>query len=173
MELFEVIKKRRSVRRFEKNKEVSRELIEKLLAAAVEAPTAGNLQVWHFWVVLNSDLKEKLARAAYFQQFVAEAPVVIVVAADLNQASKGYGERGKNVYALQDTAAAVENILLAACDLGLGSCWVGAFDESAVSQILGLPSNIRPLAILPIGYPVGEGRKPPRKPLNEVVDWLD
>ncbi len=172
MELFEVIKKRRSVRRFEKGKEVGRDLVEKLLAAGVEAPTAGNLQVWRFFVVLNPELKKALARAAYYQEFVADAPVAIVVAADLNQASKGYGERGKNVYALQDTAAAIENILLAAYDLGLGSCWVGAFDEISVSEVLGLPSHIRPLAILPIGFPAGEGRKPPRKLLSEVVSWL-
>lgn len=173
MELFEAIKKRRSVRRFEPQKEVARGLVEKLLEAAVEAPSAGNLQVWRFWVVSNKELKEKLAQAAYYQDFVALAPVVIVVGADLDQAFRGYGERGKNVYALQDTAAAAENILLAASDLGLGSCWVGAFDERAVSEVLGLPPSIRPLAILPIGYPVGEGRKPPRKPLNQVVSWLD
>lgn len=173
MEVFEAIRRRQSVRRFERGKEVSRDMIEKLLAAAVEAPTAGNLQVWRFWVVLNAKLKEKLAEAAYYQKFVADAPAVIVVGADLNQASRGYGERGKNLYALQDTAAAIENILLAACDLGLGSCWVGAFDEAAVSEALDLPSHIRPLAILPVGYPAGEGRKPPRRPLNEVVSWLE
>lgn len=172
MELFEAIKKRRSIRRFEKGKEVGRDLIEKLLAAAVEAPTAGNLQIWRFWVVLNPELKEALARAAFYQGFIADAPVVIVVGADLTLASRGYGERGRNVYALQDTAAAVENILLVACDLGLGSCWVGAFDEAAVSQALGLPSHIRPLALLPIGFPASEGRKPPRKPLSEVVNWV-
>ncbi len=173
MELFEVIKKRRSVRRFEKGKKLKKELIEKLLEAAVEAPSAGNLQIWRFFVVLKPELKKALAQAAYYQEFVADAPAVIVVAADLAQASRGYGERGKNVYALQDTAAAVENILLAACDLGLGSCWVGAFDEAAVSEILELPSHLRPLAILPVGYPADEGRKPSRKPLSEVVNWVD
>jgi nitroreductase len=172
MEFFEVVKKRRSIRRFQP-REVEQEAVKKILEAAIEAPSAGNLQTWRFWVVLSEELKRRLAQAAYYQDFVAEAPVVIVVGADLERAFRGYGERGQNLYALQDTAAAVENILLAACALGLGSCWVGAFDEEAVSEALSLPSSLRPVAIVPIGYPASEGRKPPRRPLEEVATWRE
>lgn len=90
------------------------ETVNKLLEAAVRAPTAGGIEPWRFFVVRDDDMKEKLSNAALGQSFVAQAPVVIVVCADLDVCAQGYGSRGQNLYAIQDTAAAVQNILLAA-----------------------------------------------------------
>lgn len=172
MDVYEAIYGRQSVRSFEE-KDVARELVDKLLAAACQAPTAGNLQPWRFYVVRKSEIKEKLAEAALGQRFVAEAPVVVIVCADLNVASWGYGERGRSLYALQDTAAAIENLLLAAHAEGLGACWVGAFNETEASQVLNLPSHLRPVALVPIGYPRRVGRKPFRQGVGDVTQYLE
>lgn len=168
MNVFQCIFKRRSVRRFEK-KEVDDKLVGLILYSATHAPSAGNTQEWEFIVVKDKDQKKKLAIAALHQNFIAEAPVVIVVCADLEKISLRYGKRGETLYFAQDTAAAVQNILLSAHALGLGSCWVGSFDENHVKNILGLPENLRPLAILPIGYPAEEPEMPKRIPFENLT----
>jgi nitroreductase len=121
--------------------------------------------------VTSREVKAELAAAAFGQKFVAEAPVVIGVAAAPPKDSR-YGERGRLLYCLQDTAAAVQNILLAAYDMGLGTCWVGAFDDDAVARGLGLKQGERPVALIPVGVPAREGRSD-RKPLSEVVRWME
>lgn len=139
---------------------------------ATMAPSAGNTQEWNFIVVKDEEIKKKLAKAALDQDFIAEAPVVIVVCADLEKISLRYGKRGELLYSIQDTALAIQNILLSAHALGLGSCFVGAFDEERVKSILELPDNLRPLAILPIGYPAEQPEKPRR--INfENLTWLN
>ena len=127
--------------------------IEHILEAAVWAPSAGNLQPWRFVVAGSAELKRSLARAAG-QEFVAEAPLVIAVCAVARESAPRYGERGTSLYCLQDTAAATQNILLAATELGLGSCWVGAFDEAAAAAALDLPAAWRPIALVPVGHPL-------------------
>lgn len=171
MNVHEAIHRRRSIRRFEPGREVPPELVEKLLTAATLAPSAGNAQPWRFIVVLSPGLKGELARAALGQAFIAQAPVVLVVCADLERARRAYGERGESLYCLQDTAAATQNILLTATELGLGTCWVGAFDEGEVARLLGLPSSLRPVALIPVGYPAEEPPPRPRRPLPEVTDY--
>lgn len=173
MDIFELIKKRRSVRKYDSAKPVSDEQINKILEAAVWAPSSGNTQCWRFFVVRNPKVKEDLAIKAGHQPFITDAPVLIVVAADLNHIGRAYGSRGRDTYALQDTAAAIQNIFLAATSLGLASCWVGAFDEAKAVQILKLPDGIRPVAMLPMGYPAANPSSPPRKPLSEVVTRVD
>jgi hypothetical protein len=133
LDLFEAIRTRRSVRRYLRDP-IPQETLEELLSAAISAPSAGNAQPWRFIVVRDQGLKGKLVEAAYGQEFLAEAPVVVVVCADLERARRAYKERGEKLYCLQDTAAAVENLLLAATAKGLGTCWVGAFDEGKVSE---------------------------------------
>ncbi len=167
MDFLEIIKSRKSVRKFKKG-EISKEKIEEILKCAISAPSAGNLQPWIFIVVEDNKIKQELASAALNQKFIAEASVVIVACANIETTTSWYGERG-NLYYAQDVAAAVENILIAAHALGLGACWVGAFYENEVSKILNLPENIRPLAIVPIGYPEEKAVKPERKPLMEVA----
>lgn len=168
MEFFEALKLRRSVRSFTED-EVSDEEVKKIIDAARWAPSAGNIQPWEFVVVRKPETKKRLAESALGQSFIEEAPVVIVVCANEARSRMGYGSRGANLYCIQDTAAATENLLLAASALGLGSCWVGAFHEDQVREILKLPGGVRPVAIVPIGRPA-ERPKPPRKrSLTEIV----
>ncbi|MCD5408798.1 nitroreductase family protein [Candidatus Bipolaricaulota bacterium] len=171
MNVWEAIKGRRSVRRFDPQQDVSPELVNRLLEAARWAPSAGNAQPWRFVVVRSPELKEKLAQAALGQRFLAQAPVVIVVCADLARTRDAYGHRGETLYCLQDTAAAIQNIHLAATELGLGTCWVGAFDESEVARLLALPPGFRPVALVPVGYPAEAPAPRPRRPLSEVVEY--
>ncbi|HEY3318590.1 MAG TPA: nitroreductase family protein [Coriobacteriia bacterium] len=171
MEFAEVVSKRRSVRHFNNKLNVSDADVRDLLSVATTAPTAGNVQPWRFVVLRSLEARERLA-AAMHQKWATAAPVVIAVCVDPRPCSARYGERGERMYALQDTAAAVENILLAAVDKGLASCWIGAFDSAAVGEALGVTPPITPVAILPIGYSAESAGKPARRPIDEVTTWL-
>ena len=168
MELLEAINGRRSVRAF-KTQDVEEATVMKLIEAARWAPSAGNIQPWRFVIVRKPPVKKALAKAALNQAHVEEAPVVIVVCADEKRSSMGYGIRGKLLYCLQDTAAAIQNILLTAHSLELGSCWVGAFDEESAREALNIPEGVRPVAIIPVGYPAETPRQRDRRPLTEIV----
>ncbi len=171
MEFSEVVAKRRSVRHLSGKRAVNDEDVRALLEAAVSAPTAGNIQPWRFVVVRSLEARERLA-AALHQPWAKAAPVTIVVCVDPRPCAARYGERGEMLYSIQDTAAATENMLLAAVDRGLASCWVGAFDTCAVQEALGLAAPITPVAILPIGYSAESAGKPARRPIEEVTTWL-
>ncbi len=106
-----------------------------------------------------------------WQEFLSQAPVTIVVCIDLDIAESKYKERGLELYSKQSTAAATENMFLAATYLGLGACWVGGFFEEEVKEILELPSNLRPVVLLPIGYPDEVGTFWSRKSINKVSKW--
>ncbi len=155
MDFWQALERRHSVRNFDKDRDVSPETVTKLLEAAIRAPSAGNCQPWYFLVVRSQEVKRALAQAALGQWFLSEAPVVIVVCADPERSALRYGDRGRYLYSLQDSAAATEHLLLAAVASGLGASWVGAFDEEEASQALALPSHLRPVAIVPVGYPTG------------------
>ncbi len=129
----ECIKTRRSVRKY-KDKQVDWDLITNILDAGKFAPSAGNIQNWKFIVVRKEDVIKKLAKASFDQDWMEDAPVHIVVVGEPEKASRFYGARGERLYTIQSCAAAVENMLLVANELGLGSCWVGAFDESKVHR---------------------------------------
>lgn len=160
MDVFEAIEKRHSVRSFDPERGVPEEMVEELLRCGCQAPSAGNVQPWRFIVVRDAGVKKELAAAALGQRFLAEAPVVIVVCADLAAHSLSYGQRGMELYSIQDTAAATENMLLAATALGLGACWVGAFREEDVVKVLRLVQDLRPMALVPVGYATHEGQQP-------------
>ena len=167
MELTEAIQGRRSIRKY-KNQPIPDETVTQLIEAATYAPSAGNLQPWHFIIAKNPNAKKKLAEAAYNQAHVEQAPIVIVVCADEKQAQPRYSKRGTNLYCIQDTAAATQNILLTAYSLGLGTCWIGAFDEEQAKQAINAPEGVRPVAMIPVGYADVTPRPRARKPLNEV-----
>ena len=174
MDFWQVLHSRHAVRDFAPGRDVPAERVADLLRAAVEAPSAGNLQSWHFYVVRRPAVRAALAEAALGQSFVADAPVVIVVCADPERSATRYRERGRRLYTYQDTAAATENLLLAATALGLGACWVGAFDEEAARQALGAPRRLVPVAMVPIGYPAVPGaRETERRPLEEVTTYIE
>jgi len=160
VDVFEAMEKRHSVRSFEPGRDVPDEMVEELLRCGCQAPSAGNVQPWRFIIVRDAEKKEELAAAALGQRFLAEAPVVIVVCADLAAHSLSYGQRGVELYSIQDTAAATENMLLAATALGLGACWVGAFREDDVVEALRLVKDLRPMALVPVGYATHQEQQP-------------
>jgi nitroreductase len=125
--------------------------IETLVEVMRWAPSAGNLQPWFFYIVLDPAIKSRLVEAAHGQRFIADAAAVFVICAIPSASAEVYRERGSHLYCIQDTAAAAENLMLGAQALGYGACWVGAFDEVAVREILSLPATYRPVAIMPVG----------------------
>jgi len=173
VDFWQAVQARQSVRAFDQERDVPSKMVTKLLEAAIRAPSAGNCQPWGFFVVRNEDTKKDLARAALDQWFLSEAPVVIVVCADPERSARRYGDRGRQLYSLQDTAAATENLLLAVAASGLGACWVGAFDEEAAAQALDLDPRLRPVALVPIGYPAKHpSGHSERLPLGSVVNLI-
>jgi len=170
MAILKTIKERRSIREFQK-KEIPKKIIEKLIEALIWAPSAGNLQSRKFYFVFNQEIKEKLAVAALGQDFIAQAPLVVVGCTD-EKISWRYAERGKNLYSICDVSASIQNMMLLAHEEGLGTCWVGAFDEKEVSKILNLPENLHPIAIIPVGYPAEKPSPPPRFSKQEAIEFL-
>ncbi len=170
MDLFEAIKGRRSIRKFKKDI-VDDEVLKKVIEAGVWAPSAGNLQSWEVVVVKNPETKEKLAAAAYLREFLAEAPLILVLCANQHVCASTYNNRGSELYCIQDAACAGQNILLAAHALGLGACWVGAFDEDLVAHHLHLAPGLRPVALIPLGYPDENPLPPPRDDMEEFIHF--
>ena len=167
MDVVDAIEGRRSVRVF-KPDPVGDDVVNEGLRLANLAPSAGNLQARDFVVVRNQKTKKLLMDAALGQDYVEMAPVVVVFCANLDRIAH-YGDRGRDLYCLQDVAAAVENMMLYLHGKGLGSVWVGAFDEEKASNALGLPDSLRPVVILPIGYPAEEGVRRRRMPMDEIT----
>jgi len=171
VELLEAIRTRRSIRKYDTNKEVAKETIEKILELALNAPSAGNRQPWRLHVVRNPSLKKALREAAFGQTYIEEAPWVICVVAVPEESGSRYGDRGRNLYCIQDTAALITYIMLIAREFGLDTCWIGAFDEEKVNRILGLPAGQRCVAMLPIGHAAEPRRDRPRKLLREILTY--
>ena len=170
METWETIKGRSSIRSY-KPDDVSDDTVRALIEMAAQAPSSGNVQNWEFIVVKDQKLKEQLGEISMGRMPLKEAPVIIVVCANQDIISPKYGVRGTELYSVQNTAAAIENLLLAAWDKGLGTCWVGAFSERDVSRILAIPNGIRPLAMVTLGYPAGEVKKPERRDIREFLHY--
>jgi len=165
MTVMEAIQIRRSVRRYH-DKPVESEKLAQVLEAARLAPSARNLQEWRFVVVQDADIRRQLMHAAKGQQFVQEAPVVIACCAETN--NNYTMSCGQLAYPI-DVAIAIDHITLAAVELGLGTCWIGAFWEDDVKRILNIPEEIRVVELLTLGYPVDEPHKKHRRPLFEIV----
>jgi nitroreductase len=146
--------------------------IETLLKVMVAAPSAGNRQPWRIVVVQDQKVKEALAAAALGQKFIAQAPVVFVVSRVPSESEVRYGARGRDLYSFQDTAAMVENLLVAAHAMGLAACWVGAFKDEAVAKAIKCPSGVFPIAVIPVGYPSRTDAKPSRRPMDDVVQFI-
>jgi nitroreductase len=165
-----LIKERRSVRSFQR-KDISEDVINKLIEAIIWAPSAGNLQSRKFYFVKDERIKRELASAALNQNFIAEAPLVVVGCTD-NRIYNRYGDRGVNLYSIQDVACSIMNMMLTAWENELGSVWVGAFRESSVIEILNIPKNLRPVVIVPIGYPSVIPKAPARISRDEAVEFI-
>lgn len=170
MSILEAVKRRRSIRDFEKKK-IAQSLIDKLIDALIWAPSAGNLQSRKFYLVQDEKIKKGIAKAALNQNFIAEAPLVVVGCTDNSIASR-YGERGIYLYSVQDVACSIMGMMLVAHENGLGSVWVGAFNEGGVSNLLKMPHNLRPVAIVPIGYPSRVPSPPGRVSREDAVVFI-
>jgi len=159
VEVLEVIRKRRSIRAY-KPEPVKEEDLRRILEAARLAPSARNLQPWYFIVVRDPELKRRVAEAAAGQMFIADASVIIVAVSDPTTSPKWHDK---------DVMIAMEHIILEATELGYGTCWIGAFNESKVKELLGIPDPYRVVAMTPIGIPAESPPPRPRKPLEEIV----
>jgi len=167
-DILDIITSRRTIKQF-LAKFVSWENITKVIDAARHAPSCGNIQNWKFIVVYDPTQKQKVAEAAYEQYDVAMAAVLIIVCAEPEKAERYYGLRGERLYTVQNCAAAVQNMLLEAHSLGLGSTWIGAFDEDSLRPLCSIPEEIRPQAIVALGYPKEIPEKPSKYPLETLV----
>lgn len=168
MDVFEAISKRRSVRKYLESP-VEWDKVSQILESARLAPSAGNVQDWKFIVITDENLRKAIAEASLGQHWMAQAPVMITVCADIDKMKRFYGVRGERLYSIQDCAVAATHMMLEAQSLGLATCWVGAFDENMVQRALSLPDNIRPQVILTLGYPAEEPKQTPRLRLENMV----
>jgi nitroreductase len=167
MDVMQAIKERRSIRQFT-DYEIPEEAANELMDALIWAPSAGNLQSRKFYFVRDDVLKMKLAVAALNQTFIAEAPLVVVGCTD-SVISSRYGERGMDLYTIQDVSASLMCMMLAAHERGLGSVGVGAFREEEVARALELRENLRPVAIVPVGRPLRVPSAPARVKREDAV----
>jgi nitroreductase len=167
--ILQAVKERRSIRTFQK-KDIPDEIVDRLIEALIWAPSAGNLQARKFYFIKDVRIKKEVASAALNQSFISEAPLVIVGCTDATIANR-YGERGVTLYAIQDVSASIMGMMLVAHENGLGTVWVGAFRETGVSKVLGLPENLRAVAIVPVGYPSKIPSPPPRVSKAAAVEF--
>ena len=168
MDVFEAIKTRRSIRKY-LSVPVEWEKVGRVLEAGKAAPSAGNLQDWRFLVITDKGQKQCIAHAAMEQNWMVEAPIHIVILGVLDKAKRLYGVRGERLYMIQDCAAAAQNMLLTAHALGLGSCWVGSFDEDALRRCFFIPDEVIPQSIVTIGYADEVVPEPPEYTLENII----
>ncbi len=163
MDFMEVVRNRRSVRKFWPEEVVWPD-IEEILDAAHLAPSAKNLQPWKFIIVRNEKRRRLLAQASG-QEFIGEAPVIVVACAT---GKGGFIGRYMESWPI-DVAIAMDHLTLAAWNKNLGTCWIGDFDENKIKEICSIPEEIRVVALTPLGYPVKNPQPTPRRPLEKVV----
>ncbi|MBD3183473.1 nitroreductase [Candidatus Poribacteria bacterium] len=162
MDFMEVINRRRSIRKY-KPDAIPEEDIKDIIEAARLAPSWANSQCWKFVVITDPDVKSQLAKAG--NSWIENAPVIITICADPTKP----GTKGDQEYYMLDAGIAMEHLILAAANKGLGTCWIGAFDEKAAAKALGVPDNIRVVASTPLGYPAEEPSQRPRRKLEDVM----
>jgi len=166
VELYEVIKKRRSIRKYQP-REVEDEKLQKVLDAAHLAPSAKNIQPWKVIVVEDKELREELVKSAYGQEYLSQAPYVIVMCVNENEC---YQQQGDYMASFAvDGAIFIDHLTLAACAEGLGTCWIAKFNETEVRKLLSIPDAYRVVVMTPLGYPAEEGKDKGRKPLSEIL----
>lgn len=167
MDVIKAVRERRSVRSF-KDGDIPEDIVDRLIEALLWAPSAGNLQSRKFYFVKDGPLKKRIASAALNQRFIAEAPLVVVGCADRSIEGR-YGDRGLSLYSIQDVAVSLMCMMLTAHEAGLATCWVGAFHEAEVFEALDMPRNLRPVALMPVGYPGRIPSAPPRVSKRDAV----
>lgn len=168
MDFYKVIEERRSIRKY-KDTPVNEEAINAVLNAARLAPSWKNLQCWRYVVIKDPEIKKLISQAFTEtnpgKKSVIAAPVLVVLCADPSLS----GKVGNKEYYLVDAGISMEHLVLAACNEGLGTCWLGLFDEDIVRKTLGIPDNWQVVAMTPLGYPAQDPKPRPRKLLQEIV----
>jgi nitroreductase len=164
MDVVEAIRTRRSIRSYV-SKDIEQEKLDQVLEAARLAPSGANRQAWKFIVVTDEGVRRKLAGITRGQDFIADAPVVIAAVATDPEVTTGSGEPAHRI----DVAIAVDHMTLAAHSLGLGTCWIGAFDQRGAERVLGVPGTAEVVVLLALGYCAREGVFRGRKSIEEIV----
>ena len=167
IEFDDLLKERKCVRNFSV-KGISLADVIAVCDASRYSPMAGNIYTLRLVLVSNKEKKKKLGEAALGQEFIADAPYIIVVCSDLTNLARSYGENA-SVFSRQQAGAAIENMFLKATELGLATCWIGAFDEKAVKRILSIPDKIQIEALLPLASPLGKASSKKKPGLNETL----
>ena len=162
MSLIDFIFNRRSIRSYE-NREVPEEVLTQILEAGRQAPSAANRQPIHFIVVKDNELKKNFS-SLQFNSFIKEAPIVIVGCADVNSLLTGK-------WAVVDTAISMQSMVIAAWTLGVGSCWIGAFNEEKVKETLKIPEKWKIIALITLGYPAEQPKQRKKKPIEELFSF--
>lgn len=170
MDFNKVLKERKCIINYS-IKDVKFEDVIAVCEASRFAPMAGNIYTVRLVLVTDKEKKRKLSEAALDQEFIADASCVIVVCSDLTQLVRSYGKRAL-IYSRQQAGAAIENMLLKVTELGLGACWVGAFDENAVRRVLNIPDSIQIEALVPIANPIGK-TQPKKKPELKFILYFE
>ena len=167
MHVMDAIKTRKSVRSY-LDKPVEDEKLRSILEAGRLAPSASNRQEWRYVIVRDRETRERIAEAANWQSFVGEAPVIIVAYAETDGHIMSCGQPCYPI----DVAISLDHMTLVAAELGLGTCWIGAFNEKKVKEILGIPEHIRVVALMPLGYPSNPSPiEKNRLPLDMIVKY--
>lgn len=169
MDFFEVIKNRQSIREFEE-RPVEEEKIRQILEAARLAPSAGNLQAYEIYLLKSKEKIVELSQASLQEQDYSSAPIILIFCTNPERGSWKYGEREETLYSLQDATIAAAHVQLAATALDLSSVWVGAFKEEAVQKVI--ETSLKPVVIMPIGYPAEEPREHEHRSLKDLVHEL-
>jgi len=168
MSVLETIQKRKSIREY-RPEPIPDEVLNRVFEAARLAPSGKNLQPWKFIVVRDKELKKRLIKAAVGQSFIARAPLIVVACGFPDHCYSRMGRYMKSWPV--DVAIALEHLILQATEEGLGTCWIGAFDEKEVKSILDIPENVKVLALTPLGYPREEPSFRGRKRLDEILSF--
>ena len=163
MNLNETLKRRYSCRSYI-NKNIDDDKISELLNNAILAPNAGNLQSWRFVIVKEESKREEIATACLQQKWMVQAPLHIIILGDIGHLKKYYKERAE-LYSIQDCTLAAGNILITAASLDIDSCFISAFDEGMLKRALNVPENIKPFAVLALGY---SNEKPEEKKRYDI-----
>ena len=172
MDFFEVIRARRSIRAF-LPQPIEPDKLQQILEAINRAPSAGNLQGYEVYLVTNRSCLRALTQAAVGQDFIEQAQLALVFCAHPARSAQKYGQRGTTLYCLQDATIACATAQLAITALGLASVWVGAFDEDGIRQAIGVSNDLRPVAILPIGYAAETPEPRSRRALVDLVQRVE
>jgi len=170
MQVFDIIKQRRSVRLYT-DQAIEEDKLKKLVEAAIWAPSAGNIHAWNLAIAQRKEDIEQIKTVS--PGMLGNATTLMILCADRKKAYDRGGEVGRDVLAKMDIAIAAQNICLGATELGLGSCIIRSFNQEAVRELLDLPENVAPELVVSLGYPRSIPNPPPRRTVEEtVIQWI-